>query len=378
MTVLRPRLRRLLLPKRQIFFYSALVSLLLPGTRAFHFLPSNGIRPSSISTRPFSKINNKLHLPLKAREKLNVLHIGDFSNSAPPGNTELAFWIFAFAATHIGLSAVRSRIITILGDVTEQAGLVGNKGWKLAEYWPSDSSGNAIFPDTETTGRQLYRVVYTSVAFVTLASALQCYMTIHASSANVDEPPTNHSLAFQAAVFSNTAAFASLANASPLGLMPSFSPGTPQSTMPLQRDDARKLTAYGLTRITRHPLILPVVPWGIANALVGGGEPEDWLFFGGLSLYSLLGCWAQDLRVIKQEGSVGTTFLSNGSVRDEQQDLLLQKFYQSTSFVPFAAIVDGRQSIQDTLTEVPWWSFLIAWPVGHVVEEAMVRLLKAA
>lgn len=41
--------------------------------------------------------------------------------------------------------------------------------------------GNRIFPDVTTTGRQLYRAMYTAVSFVTLGSAFTAYL--HASSA---------------------------------------------------------------------------------------------------------------------------------------------------------------------------------------------------
>lgn len=116
-----------------------------------------------------------------------------------------------------------------------------------------------------------------------------------------------------AAALSFGAVVASLFNASPLGLMPSFEgdPGGSRGTGPenalaagIRRDDTLIFTARGLTRITRHPLILPVVPWGFATAYLAC----DWILFGGLSIYAVAGWFAQDLRVIREEGSVGTVF----------------------------------------------------------------------
>jgi hypothetical protein len=96
------------------------------------------------------------------------------------------------------------------------------------------------------------------------------------------------------AVAANTASLSSLANASPLGLVPGFETAATaqgdnektttrgKSGLPqLNRNDSLKFQVRGLTRITRHPLILPVVPWGMANAILMGGRLQDWIFFGG-------------------------------------------------------------------------------------------------
>jgi hypothetical protein len=58
----------------------------------------------------------------------------------------------------------------------------------------------------------------------------------------------------------------------------------------------------------QNPVILPVVPWGIANSFLAGGRLSDFLLFGGLAMYAMAGCPAQDLRIIQNEGSVGTIF----------------------------------------------------------------------
>jgi hypothetical protein len=96
---------------------------------------------------------------------------------------KLSFSIFAFAASHIGMSARRTSIIQTLGSVSNQMNLVGRPQWKLPKYWPGDSVGkNQIFPNEDIAGRQLYRGIYTLVSFLTLGSALMTYLQIYAAS----------------------------------------------------------------------------------------------------------------------------------------------------------------------------------------------------
>ena len=80
-----------------------------------------------------------------------------------------------------------------------------------------------------------------------------------------------------------------------------------QKVLGLRRDDRLKLSPAGLTRITRHPLILPVVPWGFANAFLTGSHECDLALFAGLAVYAVAGCKAQDLRV-EASAQVGTVF----------------------------------------------------------------------
>jgi len=68
-----------------------------------------------------------------------------------------------------------------------------------------------------------------------------------------------------------------------------------------------------------------------ANALLTGGRAADVILFLGLGLYALAGCYAQDLRA-SAAAEVGTVFAKGD----------LTSFYADTSFVPFAAILDGR------------------------------------
>lgn len=313
-------------------------------------------------------------------------------SSLDTSDVVLATWVFAFASSHIGMSAARSNIIRSLGEAAASLNLVGNEEWVLPTFWPSDNNGgDRIFPDKLTTGRQIYRLMYTLVSFLTLGSAFGAYL--HSSSVSIlDSSGVQQSstLLYNICIFSAALSFgvaiASLVNASPLGLMPSFETddGTSSgsSVAGLRRDDALKFTTRGLTRITRHPLILPVVPWGITTAFLAGGRPCDVILFCGLSLYAIAGCYAQDLRVIREEGSVGTVFqteargyVKEGVSDEEQERTRLRLFFEQTSFVPFKAVFDGRQSLDDIVREVPWLQFFVGTIVGFYLEEKILLLL---
>jgi len=304
----------------------------------------------------------------------------------------LALWVVAFASSHIGMSATRTNIISSLGDVMEKLNLVGNDDWKLPDYWPGDNTGGQqIFPDSLTAGRQVYRALYTTVSFITLGSAFAAYLQSSAIHGDVIIDTTTQSLLYRVCLCTGAlgfgAAIASLFNASPLGLMPSFeAEGNDNNTRVsgkaiagITRDDTLKFTTRGLTRITRHPLILPVVPWGFATAYLASGRTCDLILFGGLSIYAIAGCYAQDLRVIKEEGSVGTVFgteQGRDNDNDEDERNQLQSFFEQTSFVPFKAVLDGRQSLEDIGREVPWLQFVVGTVLGLFAEEKILQLLK--
>ena len=173
-------------------------------------------------------------------------------------------------------------------------------------------------------------------------------------------------------------AIGSLVNPSPLSLVPVYqtrrndaptnSTDKNDTTIMLIRDDASKLEPFGLLRITRHPLILPVIPWALATAWSLGGQDREWALFGMLALYSLAGCHAQDLRLSKQEGSVGTVFSPDPNTMD--------MFRQATSLVPFQAIWEGRQVL--VLKELPWLAILLGSILGYGMQEAFLDWLIAA
>ena len=316
-------------------------------------------------------------------------------SSTDASDQELAIWVLAFASTHIGMSAVRTSIISVVGKVADALILVDNKGLTLPGWWPGDdASGKRIFPDVLTAGRQIYRALYTAVSFVTLGSAFAAYS--HASSAgeSVRDIPTGaesslYNACLITAALSLGAATASLFNASPLGLMPGFERDAQEEDVepvignaiagPIRRNDTLKFTPRGLTRVTRHPLILPVVPWGFSTAYLAGGRACDYILFCGLSMYAIAGCFAQDLRVIREEGSVGTVFQTEKQRQAEGEEgemSQLKMFFAETSFIPFKAVFDGRQSLDDIYMETPWLQLSTGLLAGIFIEKNLLQLLQ--
>jgi len=355
-------------------------------------------RHPSISSKKHQRANHRQITTTNKRQRATNHQITTTNISMIPideSDQILAFWVFAFASSHIGMSATRTNIISSLGDVMEKLNLVGNDDWKLPDYWPGDNTGGQqIFPDSLTAGRQVYRALYTAVSFITLGNAFATYLQSSAIHGDViidtttQSPSPLYTIYLYIAALGFGAAIASLFNASPLGLMPSFEAvGNDNATKSgntaiagITRDDTLKFVTRGFTRITRHPLILPVVPWGFATAYLSGGRTCDYILFDGLSIYAIAGCYAQDLRVIKEEGSVGTVFGTeqgrdiNNDEDDERSQLKL--FFEQTSFVPFKAVFDGRQSLEDICREAPWLQFVIGTIIGLFAEEKILQLLK--
>jgi len=275
---------------------------------------------------------------------------------------DLAELVAAFSVTHIGLSAVREPIINQLGMGADWLGLV-DRNLTLPSFWLADSTGYEFWPDRAIAGRQIFRAVYTIIASALLFPALAAYPDVRNIAVDAFGQNALDAQQFWAcfglAATAQGIAIASLLNPSPLSLVPGFESSDDGS---LQRDDKLKLTPRGLTRITRHPLILPVVPWGIANTFLTGRHGCDVAIFIGLALYAIAGCKAQDLRV---EGSnqVGTVF----------EDGALTSFYRDTSFFPFAAIADGRQSFGEVLEELSYSNLACALVLGTLVEAATLK-----
>jgi uncharacterized membrane protein len=80
----------------------------------------------------------------------------------------------------------------------------------------------------------------------------------------------------------------------------------------------------GMLKITRHPLFVGIAIFGIAHMLMNGWL-GDLLYFGTFPAVSIVGAWHQDQRKLADMGEE------------------YRAFYQSTSFVPGAALIDGRQ-----------------------------------
>ena len=275
--------------------------------------------------------------------------------------------IGAFSVSHIGLSAVRETLIEQLGGAAGRLGAVG-RGATLPSFWPADTAGREVWPDEATAGRQLYRAGYTLVSSALLFPALGAYPQLHSTEAAAAAAAPAVALAgaqwwavFAVAAAAQGFSIASLAQPSPLSLVPGFEADA-SAPGGVKRDDARKLRPAGLTRVTRHPLILPVVPWGVANALLAGGGAADRCVFLGLAAYALAGCRAQDLRV-EASNQVGTVF----------DDGALAEFYRGTSFVPFGAVADGRQRLEDAAREVPRGALAAGLACGVAVEWATLE-----
>eukprot|EP00548_Thalassiothrix_antarctica_P015931 CAMPEP_0194179328 /NCGR_PEP_ID=MMETSP0154-20130528/12805_1 /TAXON_ID=1049557 /ORGANISM="Thalassiothrix antarctica, Strain L6-D1" /LENGTH=380 /DNA_ID=CAMNT_0038894647 /DNA_START=105 /DNA_END=1243 /DNA_ORIENTATION=+ len=353
------RIRRLAFRRNYIYFLLRLLvtAALFFGdceySGSFFALAFHGSNPTAIG-RPHSILQtfqDKYSRTLPTRKRTTATQL-EALPSLSGEEESLLFWITAFASSHIGMSAIRQNLITdVFGRflANDLLGIVGTGKLRLPNFWPGDSSGtNELFPDIETTGRQFYRIFYTMVSFLTLGMAFSIYLALRNSSEEITLQRSidvlnafgNSSsggevkiiLSYAVATLAGAFSLASLVNASPLGLMPSFRqkndddgasvptgggtmvPTTAGDTLlGITRDDALKFDPKGLTRITRHPLILPVVPWGVATSVLVGGQPSDAILFGGLSLYAIAGCYCQDLRVLREEGSVGTVFFSSNN-----------------------------------------------------------------
>lgn len=84
--------------------------------------------------------------------------------------------------------------------------------------------------------------------------------------------------------------------------------------------------AMGALRITRHPAFMGVAIMGLAHLLVNYSA-IDRVFFGGLLIYSLLGCAHQDWR------------------RRQTDEPGREQYFAETSFFPFVAILQGRNKL---------------------------------
>ena len=127
---------------------------------------------------------------------------------------------------------------------------------------------------------------------------------------------------------------ASLINPNPGGL------GAPQT---------RSTEAHGVLKITRHPGFVAFTLFGLAHLLMNGWL-GDVIFFATFPALGILGGIHQDARKIRELGE---------SYRE---------FKAKTSFVPFAALLNGRQ--QWTSADVPW----AAIGAGTVLTIAIVAL----
>jgi uncharacterized membrane protein len=99
----------------------------------------------------------------------------------------------------------------------------------------------------------------------------------------------------------------------------------PASTAPSAMQARGPAVAHGLLRITRHPMLAAFALFGIAHLLMNG-TLGDVLFFAGFPIFAWIGARHQDARKLREVPGY---------------DALVA----TTSIVPFAAIVAGRQRL---------------------------------
>ena len=158
----------------------------------------------------------------------------------------LVLWWTAFAATHMGMSAipVRAKLVAALGE----QGFLG---------------------------------LYSVVSFATFVPLVWCYLGNRHQGPLVlaiGHLPGVHTLAMAIAWLSFSCAIGGVFQPSAL----SFGAGG-------------VTRARGVGRITRHPLFMSLGVWAAAHLLVNGFL-TDVLFFGGFALFSVIGCAHQDAR----------------------------------------------------------------------------------
>jgi uncharacterized membrane protein len=103
--------------------------------------------------------------------------------------------------------------------------------------------------------------------------------------------------------------------------------------------------AYGITRITRHPTFAAFWLFGLAHCLVNGTN-GDLVFFGGFMVFAWIGAAHQDARKVIDVPGYGA-------------------FKETTSFVPFAAIVEKKQPLN--LDELRWSITVLALLLFYLV-----------
>ncbi len=55
----------------------------------------------------------------------------------------------------------------------------------------------------------------------------------------------------------------------------------------------------------------------------------------------------------------------------------MSAFFQETSFLPFQAVIDGRQTLADIAKEVPWWAFVVGTAVGYQFQTFLLEWIDA-
>jgi uncharacterized membrane protein len=193
-----------------------------------------------------------------------------------------------FVVTHLGLShgAIRENLVAKLGT------------------WP-------------------FRGLYSAISIVTLTTAAVLWWQNRHLGPVLWELPywVERGIALVLMLFAIEFLVLMLANPSPASMLPG-------NTEP-----------RGILRVTRHPMNMGLVLFGLTH-LLANGTVGDVAFFGSLVIVGVAGPFHQDARLKKQRGE---TFA---------------EFCRQTSVIPFVAILRGRTSFR--ADEISFPLFLIA------------------
>jgi uncharacterized membrane protein len=102
----------------------------------------------------------------------------------------------------------------------------------------------------------------------------------------------------------------------------------------------------GILRVTRHPILWGIALWAFVH-LISRGDIASLIFFGGFMLLAMSGTVLQDLR------------------KDKMIGVDWQRFAATTSNVPFAAIIQGRNQFR--FDEIGWRKVLIGLALYFVL-----------
>ena len=186
-------------------------------------------------------------------------------------------WIL-FAGTHMGLSAEPFR-----GSLVSKMGEKGFQG------------------------------LYSLISFVTFGFVITAYVMSRGESGLFMEQGVDNQIVMSVCnllmIFAFIVFFSGFINGTPMGMAPA------------------KREAFGITRITRHPMNMSFALFGLSHLLTNR-LAADWFFYGGFVLYGYFGSLHQDRKKIRQLG-------------DE-----LAAFVATTSIVPFMAIITGKQKLK--------------------------------
>ncbi len=107
----------------------------------------------------------------------------------------------------------------------------------------------------------------------------------------------------------------------------------------------------GIFAITRHPVMWGIAIWAIAH-IIGAATLRGIAFFGAFAATALIGSWLQQRRKQTLPGWAA--------------------FEAKTSFLPFAAILQGRAKLR--LGSIGWWRIAMAIIVWALILHFHTRL----